>query len=134
MGVFFASWLVNMLCLYILARFVPGITIDNLYTSGVFITQQGFFCVAIGGLIMGFFNSVIRPVLKFISFPLTCLTLGLFSFVVTGLVFYVAAMFIPGMHVANFWWAILGGVLFGILNSVISGLLGVDKDEDGRKK
>ena len=127
MNVFFATWISSAITLYILARFVPGITIDNLYPPGGFITNQGAISVLVGGLVMAFFNSVIKPILSFLSLPLTCLTLGLFSFVVTGVVFYIAAIFIPGMTVTGFWWAILGGVLFGMLNSIILSILGKDK-------
>jgi putative membrane protein len=128
MWIFLASWFANCLALYILARFLPGIKVDNLIPQdGGFITQQGFITLLIGSAILGFLNSCISPILKFLSIPLTCLTLGLFSFVITGLIFYIAAHVTPGMHVANFWWAMLGGVLFGVLNSMISGFLGVKK-------
>ena len=130
MGVLFASWLVNAVTLYILARFLPGINIANLVPPDGFITHAGMKTVLIGGLVIGIFNSIIRPVLKFLCIPLTCLTLGLFSFVISGIVFYLAVWLTPGMTVANFWWAIIGGVCFGVLNSVLSGLLGIKKDED----
>ena len=127
MGVFLASWLINALTLYLLARFLPGITIDNLVPPNGVITNSGLIAVLIGGLIMGFLNSVIKPILQLLSLPLTCLTLGLFTFVISGLVFSLAALFTPGMHVASFWWSIAGGVLFGILNSILSGIFGIKK-------
>lgn len=128
--VFFASWLANAIALYIVARFIPGIRIENLVPEGGgFITATGIVSILIGSLVLSILNAVLRPVLNFLSLPLTCLTLGLFSFVITGVVFYLGAMFTPGMHVQGFGWAILGGVGFGILNSIISGLLGVKKEK-----
>jgi len=129
MRVFFASWCVNSLCLYILAR-VSVIKIHNLVPPDGFITKHGLITILVGGLVIGLFNAVLKPVLSFLSLPLTCLTLGLFTFVVTGVVFYLTVVVTPGMEIINFWWAILGGVLFGIMNSLISGLLGIKKDED----
>ncbi len=131
MRVLIVSWIVNAIALYLLARFLPGITIDNLVPpEGGFITQQGLIHVLVGALVLGVFNAVLKPILNFFSFPLTCLTLGLFSLVVTGFVFYLGVLITPGLHVANFWWAIIGGVLFGVLNSIIGGLLGVDKENE----
>ncbi|MCD4783571.1 MAG: phage holin family protein [Candidatus Eremiobacteraeota bacterium] len=130
MQVFFASWLVSSITLYIIARILPGINIQHLYTANSLITTQGAITCIIGGLVMGVFNAVLKPILNFFSLPLTCLTLGLFSFVVTGIVFYLAAMVIPHMQVASIWWAILGGMLFGIINSLISGLLGIRRDRE----
>lgn len=130
MKVFFASWFANAIALYILARFLPGINIDNLVPpGGGIITWAGFIHVMVGALILGFFNSVVKPILNIFALPLTCLTLGLFVFVVTGVVFYLGALLTPGLHVASFWWAIIGGVLFGILNSIIGGMLGAEEEE-----
>lgn len=130
MRILLASWLVNAVTLYVLARFLPGINIENLYSSNSFITNIGIKTVLIGGLVIGIFNAILRPILKFLCIPLTCLTLGLFSFVISGAIFYLAVLVTPGMSVANFWWAIIGGVCFGVLNSVLSGFFGINKDED----
>ena len=130
MRILLASWFANAVTLYILARFLPGINILNLYSSNSFITNMGIKTVLIGGLVIGIFNTILRPVLKFLCIPLTCLTLGLFSFVISGAIFYLAVLLTPGMTVASFWWAIIGGVCFGILNSMLSGLLGISKDEE----
>jgi putative membrane protein len=132
MRVLLASWFCNAVTLYILARLLPDkITVTNL-TAGntVFITQEGLITVLVGALILGVLNAVLKPLISLLSLPVTCLTLGLFSFVVTGIVFYIAVSLTPGMAVASFGWAILGGALFGFVNSMISGLLGVDKKRD----
>lgn len=129
MKVFFASWLVNAFTLYIIARILPGINIANLAPPSGFISQQGLITVLIGGLVIGFFNSFMGPILRLISLPLTCLTLGLFSFIISGLIFYLAVLLTPNMTVQSFWWAVAGGVLFGILNSILSGLFGVKEKE-----
>ncbi|MCE1245251.1 MAG: phage holin family protein [Firmicutes bacterium] len=132
MRVLLASWFCNALTLYILGRLLPDkIIIKHLVPAGGgFISTEGLVTVLVGALILGILNAVLKPVISLLSLPVTCLTLGLFSFVVTGIVFYIAASITPGMAVANFWWAILGGALFGFLNSIISGLLGVDKKKE----
>jgi putative membrane protein len=131
MRLFIASWFVNSLALYLVARFLPGIRIQNLLPSdGGFITQQGLISVLLGGLIIGVFNAILFPILNFLSLPLRLLTLGLFSFIVSGTVFALASLFIPGMHIAGFWWAVGGSMLFGFLNSLMSGILGIGRCRD----
>lgn len=128
MSYFITSWLINALSLYIVARILPGINIANLSNPTAFITKQGLISCIIGGFILGLFNSCLKPILKFLALPLTCLTLGLFTFVITGFIFYLTSKLTPGMSVDSFWWAMGGGVVFGILNSLLSGLFGVHRE------
>ncbi len=128
MKVFLTSLFANATALYLVARLLPGINIDNLVPPDGFITQQGLISVLIGAIVMGALNASIGPILKLLSLPLTCLTLGLFSLVVTGIIFNIGAWLTPGMHVQSFWWAIGGGIIFGLLNSIIGGLLGTHKE------
>lgn len=131
MRVFITSWLANSITLYLVARLLPGITIDNLVPpGGGIITQQGLIHVLVGALILGALNSCVGPVLRLLSLPLTCLTLGLFSFIINGIVFNLGVWLTPGLTVKSFWWAVGGGTLFGIINSMVNGLLGVHKDQD----
>ncbi|MFP4497848.1 MAG: phage holin family protein [Vulcanimicrobiota bacterium] len=129
MKVLLSAWVVNFITLYIVARLIPGIEIENLVPHDGFITTQGATICLIGAAIIGIFNALLKPVLNFFSLPLTCLTLGLFTFVVTGFVFWLASLVTPGFTVHGFGSAILGGVIFGVLNSLIGGLLGVEKEE-----
>ena len=130
MRIFILSWLANAVALYLVARFIPGISIDNMVPADGLITSFGLKAILIGGLVMGILNAILRPLLAILTLPLSCLTLGLFYFVITGFVFFIGAKLTPGMHLSSFWMAILGSVLFGILNSIIGGLLGVRDNAD----
>lgn len=74
--------------------------------------------VLLFGLVIGAINAFIKPVVKFVTLPITCLTFGLFALVVNAVLFYGGAVLTPGMEVS--WW----GAIFGsMLASVASGLI-----------
>ena len=45
------------------------------------------------------------------------------SLFLTGLVITIAAYIIPGVHVENFWWAIITGVVISLVNMIVGGIL-----------
>ncbi len=76
------------------------------------------------GLIMGILNSVLRPLLKILSFPLILVTLGLFLIVINTGLFWITGLvgqwFGIGYTVSSFWPALLGGVIVGFVNWALS--------------
>jgi len=81
----------------------------------------------LGGAILGLFNAVVRPIALFLSLPALLLTLGLFYFVLNGLLLWVAAWFIPGYRVSGIVAAVLGGLVVGVINWALHALLGGGK-------
>ena len=75
------------------------------------------------GLILGLANAFVLPVLRIIALPLTCLTLGLFSFVLSAAVFYVAGELLDGVEITVLGAAI-AALLSGVLNGVFDTVLG----------
>ena len=69
--------------LAVTAWVLPGVRVD------------GIFSLALAGLVLGFVNAVVRPLLLLVTLPFTLLTLGLFYFVVNGLAFGLAAFLVP---------------------------------------
>jgi len=74
--------------------------------------------VIIFGLVMGVIDAFIKPVVNVLSFPITCLTFGLFSFVVNALLFGLGSYIVPGIEVS---WA--GALVGSIIVSIASGLI-----------
>ncbi|MFZ5503747.1 MAG: phage holin family protein [Pseudomonadota bacterium] len=97
-------WSLNALALLAVANFVPGIHVD------------GFAAAFIAALILGFINTLIRPVLLVLTLPVTVLTLGLFIFVLNGLMFWFAGSILRGFVVDSFWYGVLGAVLYSIFS------------------
>lgn len=104
-------WLINALALLALPYLMSSITVDSFATA------------LIAALILGLINTFIRPLLILLTLPATLLTLGLFIFVINGLLFWFAGSFIQGFHVAGFWSAFFGAILYSIISWALSALL-----------
>lgn len=100
--------IVNAAALFAVVRFVPGISVAG--TGNLIVSS----------LVLGLLNAVLRPIISFFSLPITVLTLGLFTLVVNGVVFAVAAWTVPGFRVAGFGSAILGALAFSLISCLLS--------------
>lgn len=74
----------------------------------------------IGALILGLANAIVRPILIVVSCPLEVLSLGLFTLVINGIIFYFALKYIPGFHVPSFWAAFWGAIVTSVISWIIS--------------
>ena len=75
--------------------------------------------VLVAALVIGLINAIIRPILRFVTFPLTVVTLGLFYFVLNGSLFYLAAAVTPGFDLDGLGTAILGAMVMSIVATVL---------------
>jgi len=71
------------------------------------------------GLLLGFFNAFLRPVLLLLSLPLILLTGGLFFFILNAFTLYLVGHAVPGFHVDGFWSALFGSILIGFFSWVL---------------
>ena len=108
-------WLINALALLALPYIFSSITVGSFYTALVV------------ALILGLINAVIRPVLVLLTLPLTVLTLGLFIFVINGLLFWFVASFVAGFDVAGFWPAVFGAIVYSLISWAAAALIVPDK-------
>ncbi len=106
-----AHWILSALCILIVARFVPGISV------------RGFGAALIAALVIGFVNGTIGLLLKIVSFPLIVLTFGLFWFVINALMLKFASLFVHGFYVAGFAPAFWGAIILSLLNIAVRQLL-----------
>lgn len=104
-------WIINALALLALPYFFDSIRVDSVYAA------------LVAALALGLINAVIRPLLLMLTLPLTILTLGLFIFVINGLLFWFAASFVTGFHVAGFWPAVFGAIVYSLISWAASMLL-----------
>jgi putative membrane protein len=108
---FLVHWLITAAALAITTRIVSGIHVASLAT------------LLFSGLVLGFVNAVVRPVLVLLTLPITILTLGLFYLVVNGVAFAVAAALVPGFTVASFGAAVVGALAVGLVSWILSWLV-----------
>src|SRR3954469_23436811 len=104
-------WLINSVALIAVAYLMPSITISS------------FGAALIAAAVLALVNAVIRPILILLTLPATILTLGLFIFVINGVLFLGVAHLVPGFQVAGLWPAILASILFSIVSWLLSALV-----------
>lgn len=104
-------WIINALSLLVLAWLIPAVHV------------QSFGTALVAALVLALLNTLIRPVLFILTLPVNVLTLGLFTFIINGFLFWVAANFLEGFSVRGFWWAVLAAMVYSLISSAISALL-----------
>jgi putative membrane protein len=105
------TWIINAAALFALPFLMTSIRVDSVITA------------LVAALILGLINTLIRPILVLLTLPVTFLTLGLFIFVINALLFWLTANLVGGFHVAGFWSAFGGAILYSIISWVLSSLL-----------
>jgi len=109
-------WLINALSLLAVAYLMPSIVVSS-------------FWAALGAaLLLGLVNAVIRPVLILLTLPVTLLTLGLFIFVINGLLFWFAGSFFQGFTVDGFWSGFWGAMVYSVISWLLLGLAMPEND------
>ena len=106
-----AKWLLSAAALLAVAHLYSGVVV------------QSFSAALVAALVIGFFNTVLRPLLILLTLPVTVLTLGLFLFVINALMFYWAAALLDGFQVRGFGAALIGSLLYTLLGLVINSAL-----------
>jgi putative membrane protein len=105
------TWLINAAALFAVPYLLKTVYIEN------------FVVALIAALVLGLVNTLIRPILLLLTLPVTLLTLGLFIFIVNGIMFWLVANFVSGFYVAGLWSAIGGAILYSLISWALSGLL-----------
>ncbi|MEY4744497.1 MAG: hypothetical protein RL272_442 [Candidatus Parcubacteria bacterium] len=98
----------NTLAVVVAAYVLPGVMVDSVLTAVV---------VAV---LLGVINTIIRPILVVLTFPITVLTLGLFLFVINACMILLVDRLVPGFEVGSFWWALLFSLVVSVIGSVLN--------------
>ncbi len=101
-----AQWIISAVIFFAIANIVPGIDISG-FRSALWIA-----------LLWGVISSTLRPILLLLTLPVNILTLGLFTFVVNGFLFWFLAKLIGSFYVESFFVAFIGALLFSFFNAL----------------
>ncbi|OFT47811.1 hypothetical protein HMPREF3159_13710 [Brachybacterium sp. HMSC06H03] len=122
---FLGHLIVTGLALWVTALILPGMHLGD--DSATLLSQV----LTIGAiaLILALINTIVKPLLSFLAFPITCLTLGLFQLVINTLMLLLAG-WVSGLvgltlEFDTFWWALLAGVIIGILSAIVEAVTGL---------
>ena len=105
------TWLINALAL---------LALPYIFTS---IRVETFTAALIAALVLGLINTLVRPILVLLTLPATLLTLGLFIFVINGLLFWLVGTFVPGFRVDGFWAGVFGAIVYSLISWALSSLV-----------
>ncbi len=103
------------------------------YLEGVTISG-GYKYALIAAIVLALVNSLIRPILAVLTFPVTLVTFGLFSFVITALMVMLMDFFIDHVEIASFWWALLFGLIVSFAGSLIDKILKTEKRRPAQQR
>ena len=100
------TWLATAIGLGFATLIVPGIKSNN------------FLSFLIAATVLGIINASIRPLLWFLTAPLSVLTFGLFALVINALMIMLAASLVPNFTVKSFGSALLGAIIMAIIGVI----------------
>lgn len=110
-----ARWLISAAAIYVVPYLVPGVFIADHYTA------------ILAALVIGLVNLVIRPILLFLTFPITILTLGLSTLLINTLMFWIASNLVRGFTVDGFVAAFFGALAFWVIAWIGNAMVGTRK-------
>lgn len=102
-----AKWIIVALTILALPSFVPGITVSS------------FSIALLVAVFFGILNTVVRPLILLVAFPITLITFGLFSFVVNALLFWGVGSFVKGFEVSGFVPALIGSLVVSAVSFIL---------------
>jgi putative membrane protein len=124
MGKFLLRVIVSAVAIAVTAAILPGIRVVN--------NDIGTFLLL--GLIFGIVNALVKPIVSLLTCPLVILTLGLFLLVINGLMLLLTASLSGGrLFVDGLGWAIIGGIIMGVVNMVLEVALGLNREDRSRQ-
>lgn len=106
------AWLLNSISVYATASLLKGVEIKNFW-SAIFVAA-----------LLAVVNILIKPILLFLSLPITLLTFGLFVLVINAALIMLVDAMVKGFKVESFSWALIFGVVMSFISWILFKLFG----------
>lgn len=103
---------------FVVSKLLPGIEIES-YITALWVA-----------VILGFLNTIVRPIFIVLTIPITLITLGLFLLVVNAIMILLADFFVSGFMVNHIGYAILFSLVLSVVQSVLNKLIKIDKKKN----
>lgn len=104
------NWFVSGIAVFTASYLLPGVHVDSFYTA------------LIVALVLGIINAFIKPILFFLTLPITLLTLGIFALILNALMISLTDLLVSGFEIKSFWWALLFSIVLSIITSFLNSL------------
>ena len=114
----------------IIRFFLSGLAVllTSYLLNGVHVKDYWYALLA--AAVLSFANVIVKPILIFLTIPITFITLGLFLLVINALIILLVDYLTPGFEVENFWWALAFSLILAIFNSFFDDLIGEKKKKE----
>lgn len=103
--------LASTVAIFVSAYLLPGVVVES------------FLVAAIVAIVLGALNAFLKPILVFLTLPITMLTLGLFVFVINVVMVLLAEYLVPGFSIASIWTAVVFSLLMALIAAFLNTLL-----------
>lgn len=102
--------IVGAIAVFVAAYVIPGVIVSS------------FVVALVVAVVLGAVNAILRPVLLFLTLPITLLTFGLFALVINAALVLLVAQFVPGFTVTGFVPALLFSLALSLVSSFLNKL------------
>jgi putative membrane protein len=102
-------WILRALAIVITAYLLPR--------EAIFV--QSFFVALVVAVVLGLFNTILKPILIVLTLPINILTLGLFTLVINAGLIMLTSKVVDGFSVHGFWWALLFSLILSLINAIL---------------
>lgn len=102
------NWVVSALVIMVAAYLLPGVTVKSFVTALAVV------------VVLALVNALLKPLIVFLTLPLTIVTFGLFLFVINALMLMLVSAIIPGFNVGGFLNALLFSLIISVINLVVN--------------
>ena len=100
--------MVTLIALIVTAYFLPGIIVE------------GFWPVLATAVTLGIMNMFVRPLMIFLTLPITVISMGLFLLVINGIILYLASMVVSGFYVTNLISAVIAALIISTIKCILN--------------
>ncbi len=125
MAQLFIRWIIGAVALFITVKAGEALNLNLALKPGT----DGLISAFIVIMVLTLVNAFVRPLVRLITLPLNCLTLGLFGFVINALMFWLVGELDLGLTVGGFVPALFGSVVLSIVSGLLNAFVPEKKDE-----
>lgn len=111
---FIVKLLLSAFAVIVLAELLKGIQVD------------GYLTAVIVALVLGLLRSIVKPILIFLTLPITIITFGLFLLIINAFIVMMVGYLVPNFTVTTIWWALLFSVLLTVFETILFSVIKED--------
>lgn len=74
-------------------------------------------------IVLAILNAILRPILIFLTIPITIVTLGLFLLFINAIIIVIADFLMSSFNVDGFLWAFIFSLILSVVNYIIDAIV-----------